>query len=120
MIRRPKTVVIIGTKAIMSMEILEPMITKALKRKRSPREKPIRPESSSQNQFFAEASMGMNVPRVIQEKKPRKKKAKKSLIILTGREPTLLPAYSKDMAVTVQQTAVARAASSPSRDSSII
>lgn len=45
--------------------------------------------------------------------------AKLSLIKLTASEPTLLPADSKERAVTVQNIAVRSADSSPIRDSNI-
>ena len=113
MTRKPKMVVKSGTRVISSMEIRAPTRTKARKRQRSPIVNPTRPESPSHTQARGEASVGSGVPRVAKVKAPRRKTAMTRRIRLTGSEPTRRPAVWKARALTVQQQAVASAASSP-------
>ncbi len=98
---------------MISIENLEPIIVYDLKRNRSPNVNPISPERKSHNQLCTEASVGSSIPRLIKVKMLRNVNPATSLIILTGREPTLLLAYSNDNEVTVQKIAVINAASSP-------
>jgi hypothetical protein len=84
-----------------------------LKRKRSPKTKPTRPERESHIQLLRLASVGNNIPLLTRLKTVRNKKPITSLIIFTESEPTFRLADSNESEVTVQKKAVARAANSP-------
>ncbi len=98
---------------MISIENLEPIIVYDLKRNRSPNTKPTNPDSKSQNQLYPEASVGSSMPLLINVNMLRKINPATSLIIFTGSDPTLRLANSNDKDVTVQKTAVSKAASSP-------
>ncbi len=113
MTKKPRIVVKSGTRVINSMEIRAPTRTKARNRQRSPIVKPTRPDSPSHSQVWEEASVGSGVPRVTRVNAPKRNTAITSRIKFTGSDPTLRPAFWKASALTVQQQAVASAASSP-------
>ena len=97
----------------MSIEVLAPMIESDLNKNKSPTTKPIIPERLSQNHENPLASVGTGLPRNIHANIENITKARYILIMFTENEPILLHEYSKQRAVNVQHTAVAKAASSP-------
>jgi len=109
----PSKAVIGGTRVIISIENLDPMIVYDLNKNKSPKTKPINPDRVSHVQFSTDASHGRNIPLLIRTKTVRKINPKTSLMILTDKEPTLRLADSNASAVIVQKMAVARAANSP-------
>ena len=113
MMSRPSTVVSSGTVAISSIDTRAPNRTKARNRQRSPTVKPTTPDRDSHSQACAEASTGKATPRTNQEYRDSRTSAGTRRIRFSAREPIRRPAASKARAVTVQQQAVARAASSP-------
>ena len=113
MMIQPISAVSGGTEAMISMEMRDPMLIKALNNRKSPSTKPTSPEMESQNQACAEASNGSAAPRNTYKPTVRKTNPMHSRMTLTDRDPTLFPAASKASAVTVQKKAVARAANSP-------
>jgi hypothetical protein len=109
----PKKAVMGGTSVMISIENLEPMMVKDLKRNRSPKTNPTSPESPSHIQFSMLASTGriiflLNNVRMLRNRSPMI-----SLRRFTGNEPTLRLADSKARALTVQNTATRRAENSP-------
>jgi hypothetical protein len=102
-----------GTRVIISIENLDPIIVYDLKRKRSPNTKPMNPDSVSQIQLSIEASVGRSKPRRIKLKRLRKIKPITSLSILTAIDPMRWPAASNARDVTVQKTATSNAENSP-------
>jgi hypothetical protein len=110
---QPKKVVIGGTRVIINIENLEPIIVKDLKRNRSPKTKPTRPESASHIQLSALASVGRIIPLLSRLKTLRKTKPITNLMIFTESDPTFLLADSNEIDVIVQKKAVAKAANSP-------
>jgi len=108
-----KKAVIGGTRVIMSIENLDPIIVYDLKRNRSPKTNPTSPDNDNQIQLSIVASNGNIRPLIIRVKALRKASAIISLSILTATEPILLLADSNEKEVTVQKIAVSRAANSP-------
>jgi hypothetical protein len=108
-----KNAVIGGTRVIISIENLEPIIVYDLNRNKSPKTNPTRPESDSHNQFSALASNGRRKPLLMSVNALRKANPIKSLSIFTATDPILLLADSKESEVTVQKKAVRSAANSP-------
>lgn len=80
MIRNPTSTVMGGAADIISNDILEPISTKALMRNISPKTKPSKPDTDSQNQIYTVASVGKIKPLVINKKIPREPKATNNLI----------------------------------------
>jgi hypothetical protein len=80
MIRNPANAVMGGAADIMSNDILEPISTKAFKRNISPRTKPSKPDTDSQNQIYPVASAGKIRPLVINRKILSKPEATSNLI----------------------------------------
>jgi hypothetical protein len=109
----PKKAVMGGTSVMISIENLEPMMVKDLKRNRSPKTKPTSPESPSHIQFSVLASTGRNIFLLNNVRVLRNSSPMISLRRLTGNEPTLRLADSKAIALIVQNTATSRAENSP-------
>ena len=89
------------------------MRTKAWKRNKSPKTNPNKPDRVSHNQAFGVASRGRGMPRKNMDNIINRKNANKSRMRFKERLPIRFAASSKENAVIVQQTAVARAISSP-------
>jgi hypothetical protein len=102
-----------GTRVIISIENLDPITVKALKRKRSPKTNPTNPESESHIQFSALASVGKTSFLRIKVKVLRKIKPTISLRKLTGKDPDFRLADSNARADIVQKKATSNAANSP-------
>jgi hypothetical protein len=111
--KKPKRAVRGGTRVIISMENLEPIRTYDSKRNKSPNTNPIRPEMKSHFQLKKSASRGRISPLLINVNILRKKRPSSNLRIFTARAPILWLAASNDNDVTVQKTAVSKAANSP-------
>jgi len=108
-----KNAVIGGTRVIISIENLEPMIVYDLNRNRSPNTKPTNPDSVSHIQLSRVASVGNINPLLIKVYILRNVRPIINLSILTDTEPILWLAVSNDNEVTVQKIAVSKAANSP-------
>src|SRR6056297_1731283 len=102
---KPKIADMIGALDIISNETLEPNITNALIKKKSPSTKPIKPEIDKN--FHESIGILVNITRLPVKYKinPIKINAKISFSILTVFVPTSFPAISKAIAVIIQQTA---------------
>ena len=107
------TAVIGGTSAIISIDVLAPIVANALNRKRSPNTNPIIPDKLSHSHANPEASVGKGLPRNIHANTVKRAKAKYIFMTLSDSEPIFLDEYSKHRATNVQHTAVASAASWP-------
>jgi hypothetical protein len=108
-----KNAVIGGTRVIISIENLEPIIVYDLKRKRSPNTNPTNPDSDNQIQLSQLASTGKIKPFLIRLKTLRKANPIISLRIFTATDPILWLADSNAREVMVQKIAVSKAANSP-------
>ena len=84
-----------------------------LKRNKSPKTNPTRPDKVNQIQFSLLASTGNKNPRRIREKTLRNANPMNSRRIFTATDPILLLADSNESDVIVQKNAVRRAANSP-------
>jgi hypothetical protein len=98
---------------MISIENLEPIIVYDLKRKRSPKTNPIRPDNDNHIQFSTVASTGRTKPLRISVNTLRKTNPMMSLRMLTATDPILRLAASNESDVTVQKIAVSNAANSP-------
>jgi hypothetical protein len=81
--------VIGGTRVIISIENLEPIIVYDLKRNRSPKTNPTSPDNDSHIQFSLLASMGKRKPLLINVNTLRKASPMISLSIFTATDPIL-------------------------------
>jgi hypothetical protein len=102
-----------GTRVIISIENLEPIIVYDLKRKRSPKTNPTNPERESHIQLSLLAFCGTNDPRLTRLNKLRKINPIVNRRIFTDTDPIFRLADSNDREVTVQKMAVSKAANSP-------
>jgi len=112
-IKKPSRADIGGASEYIKRDILEPIKTKALKRHKSPINRPTTPDRDNQNQDFGVASTGKNRPLLNSVKIEIKINAITNRIILTGIEPIFLPALSKAIEQITQQNTVPNADISP-------
>jgi hypothetical protein len=105
--------VIGGTRVIISIENLDPIIVNDLKRNKSPKTNPTRPDNDNQIQFSIRASRGNTKPLRIRLNALKNARPIISLIMFTATDPILVLAFSKEIAAMVQKIAVIRAANSP-------
>lgn len=108
-----------GEKVMTSMDNLAPITVRDLNNIKSPRKKPINPETDNQIHCCGPAPVGKNDPCTTKPYTPSMKKAIIKRMMLTSSDPTFRLAASNEEELAAQQMETDRATASPKKGTCI-